>query len=104
VLENRLRGCRQLAGKTPETLNFGVSGYGTAQRLVILQTRVWKYHPDMVLLAVFPGNDIRNNRASLNHEPFCPYLLLSRRQVNSSAAARAQDGPRAPFAGHAHRA
>jgi hypothetical protein len=73
VLENRLRGCRQLAGKTPETLNFGVSGYGTAQELVILQTRVWKYHPDMVLLAVFPGNDIRNNRASLNHEPFCPY-------------------------------
>jgi hypothetical protein len=29
----------------------------------------------MVLLAVFPGNDIRNNRASLNHEPFCPYYF-----------------------------
>src|ERR1039457_3727344 len=73
ILENRLRGCRQLGGKTPETLNFGVSGYGTAQELIMLRTRVWKYHPDMVLLAVFPGNDIRNNRASLNRDPFCPY-------------------------------
>jgi lysophospholipase L1-like esterase len=73
ILEARLRGCPRLAGKSPEVLNFGVSGYGTAQELLMLRERVWKYSPDLVVLAMFPGNDIRNNRASLNKETFCPY-------------------------------
>ncbi len=73
ILEARLRGCSRLAGKAPEVLNFGVSGYGTAQELLMLRERVWKYNPDLVLLALFPGTDIRNNRASLNQETFCPY-------------------------------
>ena len=73
ILEARLRGCGRLAGKAPEVLNFGVSGYGTAQELLMLRERVWKYNPDLVVLAMFPGNDIRNNRASLNKDPFYPY-------------------------------
>jgi hypothetical protein len=73
VLEHRLQGCRALGGKQPEALNFGVSGYGTAQEWIMLRERVWKYEPDLILLAMFPGNDIRNNAAALNHEPAVPY-------------------------------
>jgi lysophospholipase L1-like esterase len=76
VLQNRLQGCPALGGKQTEALNFGVSGYGTAQELIMLQQRAWKYEPDLVLLAMFPGNDIRNNSAALNHEPSAPYYLL----------------------------
>ena len=76
VIERRLNGCSRLGGKTPETLNFGVSGYGTAQELLMLRERVWQFQPDLILLAMFPGNDIRNNDAALNHEVFCPYYTL----------------------------
>jgi lysophospholipase L1-like esterase len=76
VLEQRLKGCPALNGKQPEALNFGVSGYGTAQELIMLRERVWKYEPDLIVLAMFPGNDIRNNSAALNREPAVPYYSL----------------------------
>ena len=68
------------AGRAPkafETLNFGVSGYGTAQELLTLRTRVFKYHPDLVLLAFYTGNDVRNNYRPLEQDPLRPYFVLS---------------------------
>ena len=47
--------------KRVEVLNFGCDGYGTAQEFILLRDRVWRYAPDVVVLAVFTGNDIRNN-------------------------------------------
>lgn len=76
LMEQRLRNCAALGGKQPEVLNFGVSGYGTGQELIMLRERVWQYQPDFVLLAMFPGNDIRNNDAALNGDPSCPYFSL----------------------------
>lgn len=76
VLERRLRGCAWLGGREPEVLNFGVSGYGTAQELIALRTRVWQFDPDLVLLAFFTGNDIRNNSRALNGEAGVPYFVL----------------------------
>lgn len=76
VLERRLRGCAWLGGREPEVLNFGVSGYGTAQELIALRTRVWQYDPDLVLLAFFTGNDLRNNSRALNGEAGVPYFVL----------------------------
>lgn len=76
VIERRLAGCAALGGKRPEVLNFGVSGYGTAQELVMLRERVWKYQPDLVLLAMFPGNDIRDNGQTLARSPNNLYLTL----------------------------
>src|SRR5688572_15479505 len=32
-----------------EVINFGVSGYSTAQQLITLRERVWAYSPDVVL-------------------------------------------------------
>ncbi len=76
VLERRLRGCPALGGREPEVLNFGVSGYGTAQELITLRTRVWRYDPDLVLLAFFSGNDVRNNSRALNRGEQAPYFVL----------------------------
>jgi lysophospholipase L1-like esterase len=67
----------QKDGRKIETLNFGVSGYGTAQELLALRTRVWKYQPDLVLLAFYTGNDVRNNYRPLEQDPLRPYFVLS---------------------------
>lgn len=56
-----------------EVLNFGVSGYGTAQELLMLR-RVWAFDPDVVLLAVTTGNDVRDNSRVLSNG-FCPYFV-----------------------------
>src|SRR5437764_648638 len=52
VLEKRLGECPALAGRRVEVINFGVSGYGTAQELWTLREKVCDYSPDVVLLAV----------------------------------------------------
>ncbi len=60
-----------------EVLNFGVSGYGTGSQLLTLRHKVWKYDPDIVLLAMFTGNDIRNNSRFLSDgfDAKRPYFL-----------------------------
>jgi hypothetical protein len=75
VLERRLDSCPSFGGKKVEALNFGVSGYGTAQELLMLRHYAWQYHPDIVLLAFFTGNDVRNNSAALNDDPSVPYFI-----------------------------
>ena len=75
VLEHDLRGCPALGGREPEVINFGVSGYGTAQELIMLRRRVWAYSPDVVLLAVTPTNDIRNNFKALEKDERRPYFV-----------------------------
>ena len=76
LLPKHLEACRFAKGKKIETLNFGVSGYGTGHELLTLRTRVWPYQPDMVLLAFFPGNDVRNNSRALEGEKGRAYFSL----------------------------
>jgi hypothetical protein len=76
LLPRRLEGCGFAAGRRIETLNFGVSGYGTGHELLTLRARVWQYSPDMVLLAFFPGNDVRNNSRALENLKGRPYFSL----------------------------
>jgi hypothetical protein len=59
-----------------EVLNFGVSGYGTAQELLLLRKKVSLYSPDIVVLAFLTGNDIRNNSAVLEKSPR-PFYIKS---------------------------
>jgi hypothetical protein len=75
VLERELteRGCYE--GKSVEVINFGVSGYGTAQQLLTLRHHVWPYEPDLVLLAFFIGNDVHNNLYALEENPEFPYFV-----------------------------
>jgi len=44
-----------------EVINAGIRGYGTDQELVLFERLVPIYHPDIVLLAFFAGNDFDDN-------------------------------------------
>jgi lysophospholipase L1-like esterase len=44
-----------------EVVDGGVSGWGTDQQLLWLREEGYKYDPDLILLAFFPGNDFMNN-------------------------------------------
>jgi hypothetical protein len=76
VAENRLQSCSALGGQTVEVINFGVSGYGTAQQLITLQRQVWDYSPDLVLLAVTTNNDITDNSRALKKTDEIPYFVF----------------------------
>jgi hypothetical protein len=58
-----------------EVLNFGVSGFGTAQQLLTLRSKVWDYAPDIVLLAFFPSNDVMNNSRDLEPDRLRPFFV-----------------------------
>ena len=76
VMEKELQRCGNLEGRNIEVINFGVSGFGTTQELLTLRTRVWKYSPDIVLLAFVTGNDVSDNSPTLNRRDSCPFLVL----------------------------
>jgi lysophospholipase L1-like esterase len=75
VLEERLRSCPAFAGRQVEVINFGVSGYGTAQELLTLREQVWDYAPDIVLLAVTTNNDITDNLRAFKRTEEIPYFV-----------------------------
>jgi len=81
VLEQELQQCHALAGRQVEVINFGVSGFGTAQELLILRQRVWDYSPDLVILAFLTGNDVRNNSRELDDNPTKPYFVYQEGQL-----------------------
>jgi len=78
LLERELAACPAVAAAYGhvESLNFGVSGYGTAQELLALRTQVAPFEPDLVLLAFYAGNDVRNNEKTLDQEEVRPYFDL----------------------------
>ena len=73
VIERELGDCPVLKGKRIEAMNFGVDGYGTAQELITLRRKVWQYSPDIVVLAIFLGNDVRNNSVALEGDQCRPF-------------------------------
>ena len=85
IAEERLNRCEKRGGKRVEFINFGVSGYGTAQELLVLRHKAWKYNPDFVLLAFVTGNDVRNNSKSLQ-QGNRPYFVFhgDRLQLDTS--------------------
>jgi hypothetical protein len=72
IVERRLSALR---GTPVEVLNFAHGGYGTGQQLLVLQHDVWKYTPDLVLLAVTTGNDISDNYRPLKGSDYVPYFV-----------------------------
>src|ERR1041385_5972341 len=75
VVEQQLRNCPVMAGRGVEVINFGVSGYGTAQELITLRNQVWQYSPDLVVLAVTTNNDISDNSQALKKTNQIPYFV-----------------------------
>lgn len=76
LMEERLRTCAAFGERRVEVVNFGVSGYGTAQELFTLRERVWDYSPDIVLLAVTTNNDLIDNSRALKGTDEMPYFVL----------------------------
>ena len=76
VAERRLAACPALSGRRVEVLDFGVDGYGTTQELVTLRKQALAYSPDAVVLAIFLGNDIRNNSVVLEGDRCRPFYSL----------------------------
>lgn len=77
LLPERLAACGFAPGKRIEVLNFGVSGYGTAQEYIALETRAMRYRPDLVLLQFTNGNDVKNNSFALDEEDHRPFFMLA---------------------------
>jgi lysophospholipase L1-like esterase len=75
VMAEKIEQCPAYAGRRVEVINFGVSGYGTAQELITLRQKVWDYAPDIVLLAVCTGNDITDNSRALKRTDI-PYFVF----------------------------
>jgi len=73
VIARRLSALR---GQPVEVLNFGEGGYGTTQELLTLRDEVWKYAPDLVVLAVTTGNDISDNSRRLKQIDYVPYFVF----------------------------
>lgn len=75
IMQDKLNSCSFFDDNKVEVINFGVSGYGTAQEYITLKEKVWKYSPDIVILAVTTNNDITDN-----YRPFkkteIPYFVF----------------------------
>jgi hypothetical protein len=82
VMARKLDECGVLSRKKVEVINFGVSGYGTAQELLTLREQVWKYSPDLVLLAVTTNNDITDNSRVLKRTDDVPYFVFNGSQLS----------------------
>lgn len=77
VMEKKLQECDAFDGKQVEVLNFGISGYGTGQELLTLREQVWKYSPDVVMLAVTTNNDVVDNSRVLKKTDKIPYFVYN---------------------------
>ena len=91
LLEGRLSALR---GTPVEVLNFGHGGYGTTQELLTLQHEVWKYSPDLVLLAVTTGNDISDNSRQLKGIDYVPYHVFQGDRLVLDTSFRQSEGYR----------
>ncbi len=76
-LERELSDCPSLAGRQVEAMNFGVSGFSTAQELLVLRHKASPYDPDLVLLALYTENDIRGNLRELAGKTNIPYFIMN---------------------------
>lgn len=75
-LPARLDACGFAPGKRIEVLNFGVSGYSTAQESIVLETAVMRFRPDLVLLQLSPARDIAENSRALATRVDRPFYFI----------------------------
>lgn len=72
-----LDACQPAPRRAVEVLNFGVSGYSTAQALIALEKYALPAAPDIVVLNFFPGNDFEDNSRALSADPMRPFFELT---------------------------
>lgn len=99
LLEMHLSSKQPFRGKKIEVMNFGTSGYGTAQQLMTWRHEVKPYNPDFVVLAFLTGNDIRNNSEKLEGDPIRPYFIEQSGQLILDESFRGEQLPTARLIG-----
>lgn len=68
---------KRLTGKNRiEVINLGLSGRGPAQHYAILKERGLKYRPDLVIMALLPGNDFSDTSFEISQSPYKPYYWI----------------------------
>lgn len=98
-LEEELSACSRFAGVEIETLNFGVPGYGTAQALMTVRHGLRDYAPDIVLLAFYAGNDVRDNSVALDGRRKRPYFVIEDGALTEDDSFRSTPGFRLRVSG-----
>ena len=88
LLERKLEECHAYPGKHVEVMNFGVSGYGTAQELMTLRQKVWDYSPDLVLLTFTTYNDVYDNSRALSKTEDVPHFAYRNGELVYDASFR----------------
>ena len=63
--------------ETYEVLLFGASSWGTAQMYLASINEVILFDPDYVVVAFFPGNDLKNNIYVVEGDPYKPYFEIT---------------------------
>ncbi len=56
--------------KSVEVINLSVDAYGTDRELLLYALLGWQFQPDMVILALYPGNDIQDNQIDLEQRRY----------------------------------
>ena len=56
-------------------MNFGISGYGTAQAIEVMRHVVWDYDPDLVVLG-FVANDFTDNHRAWGGSDIKPFYVF----------------------------
>ena len=56
---------KRRGGPPVDVFSMGVSGYGTTSEYLWYRDHGRAFHPDLVLLSFYPGNDVRNNSPTL---------------------------------------
>src|SRR5690606_7774124 len=52
-------------GRGVEVINLSIDAFGTDRELLLYAILGWQFQPDMVLLSVYPGNDVQDNQIDL---------------------------------------
>ena len=68
---------REVTGQRIEVINLGVSGVGPAQYLRMLDRRGLAYHPDLVIMAIYPENDFWDSFEPLSGAPSKAFYRLT---------------------------
>ena len=100
LLENELSESDLFGGSNVEVMNFGTSGYGTAQELMTYRHAVRQFKPDVVILSFLTGNDIRNNSRKLEGDPVRPYFVPSDEGLQLDTSFRSKELPTLKLLGH----
>src|SRR5216683_5658007 len=88
LLQQKLQDCDAFPGKKIEVINFGVSGYGTAQELLTLRQKVWDYSPDVVILPFTTFNDVYDNSRAVSKTEEVPYFVYRNGELIYDASFR----------------